>query len=74
MAIIDPNLINTIVFILGLVFSGGLVLTAGYKAAKKWVLDFADAIEDNRWSKEEFVRQLEDSFNLMNVFRHLIGK
>jgi len=51
-----------------------LIIFGAWPAIKKFIIDLADAIEDDQFTKEEFIRQINDGINIFKIFKHLLGR
>ena len=51
-----------------------LVTFGAWPAIKKFIIDFAEAIEDDVFTKEEFIRQINDGIGIVAIFKHLFGR
>ncbi len=47
---------------------------SAYIAIKKFVKDWADAWEDDVITKDELIRQIEDGFAIINIFKRLFKR
>lgn len=48
-----------------------LVTFGAWPAIKRFVIHFAEAIEDDVFTKEEFIRQINDGIGIIAIFKSL---
>jgi len=69
---------NQIIDLIIIGVAGGTVILASLsgitRAVKKWSRDWSDAWENGVITKEEFLRQIEDTFVLINIGKHIFKR
>jgi len=70
----EINIIEIIVALLPFAFI--ILASAGgtYLAVKRFIRNFADAIEDDKITKEELQLLIDDGLGIINVIKNLFGK
>ena len=63
------------IVIFGISIAITIMVTIGaWPAIKRFIIDLADAIEDDVFTKEEFIRQINDGIGIIKVVKHLIKR